>query len=532
MITYVPGHWGVAMIFQLKGSVFPKAMVWAVPLTIFAGILHYILHQNKGLIELVGIGTAATSVFGGFTFILGFLVVFRSQQAYSRWWEGGTLLLQLRGEWFNSYSCLMAFSNQGAPEKSEEVWRFQQQLVRLFSLLYCSALAQVSQMDVNSFEVLNVDGMDPETLKFLQTCPDKCEMCLQWIQRLMVEAEQKGWIKIAPPILSRVYNELGNGIVNLNNARKIKEFLIPFPIAQMVMVMLMFHALFTPLVCATTIKPAIWATFLTFIVTFSYWSILYIALELEMPFGDDPNDLPMRAMSADMNSSLSQMLEPHALKTPGFNYIEESCITATRGWRGEVDVDGEAMYVCALSEEVRQALPQEDIDLYEQNIGLTPKQMRRKSQGNVEAKQSQKAKHSLNANVAYEHLDYRPPTSVAPSAEKAVVRELASETAPMPAAPPSALPPREAAPHPPPKAPDPQPPEGAPAATAAADKDKLAKVTSASPPESIVRVSDLPVSPPDLCGRPPDAATSLELGTVEPPPHRGLPNIPDAGQIP
>ena len=41
-------------------------------------------------------------------------------------------------------------------------------------------------------------------------------------------------ILVAPPILSRVYNQLGNGIVNLNNARKITSFPIPFPLAQMI----------------------------------------------------------------------------------------------------------------------------------------------------------------------------------------------------------------------------------------------------------------------------------------------------------
>jgi len=182
----------------------------------------------------------------------------------------------------------------------------------------------------------------------------------------MVEAEQKALIKIAPPILSRVYNELGNGIVNLNNARKIKEFLIPFPIAQMVMVMLMFHAMFVPLICASTIETTIWACLLTFVVEFSYWSILYIALELEMPFGDDPNDLPLRAMAQDMNTSLSQMLEPYALKVPEFinNLTPSSGIKGSRhGWREVVDVDDDQMYILACSEEAQALIPKGDDDL-------------------------------------------------------------------------------------------------------------------------------------------------------------------------
>jgi len=322
MISYDPGYWGVACIFRLTGSVFPKAMVWAIPCTILAAVLHHVFHTSTNAVfEALEISDAAATVFGGFNFILGFLVVFRSQQAYSRWWEGGTLLLQLRGEWFNSFSCLIAFCN-AAEEKRKEVVRYQQQLVRAYSLLYACALTQVSQMELNTFELINLDGFDKNSLRFLQECPDKCEVVLQWIQRMIVEGEQKTIIKIAPPILSRVYNELGNGIVNLNNARKIKEFPIPFPIAQMVMVMLMFHAMFTPLICAAIIKTTTWAAFLAFVVTFSYWTVLYIALELEMPFGDDPNDLPLREMASDMNKSLVQILKPYAYKVPEFE-IEE-----------------------------------------------------------------------------------------------------------------------------------------------------------------------------------------------------------------
>lgn len=322
MITYEPGYWGLRCIFQMQGSVFPKAMVWATPCATAAFILHRVLHDDSEMKELIGIGDVAATVFGGFNFILGFLVVFRSQQAYARWWEGGTLLQQLRGEWFNSFSCLIAFCNS-APEKKQEVLKFQLQMVRLFSLTYGCALRQVSHMSSNVFELINLEGFDEESLAFLETCPDKCEVTLQWIQRLIVESEHSGVLKIAPPILSRVYNELGNGIVNLNNARKIKDFLIPFPLAQMIMVMLAFHACITPLVCAATVKTTLWASLLTFIVVFSYWSVLYIALELEMPFGDDPNDLPLREMAQDLNLSLVKMMEPLASKVPNFTYDGE-----------------------------------------------------------------------------------------------------------------------------------------------------------------------------------------------------------------
>merc|ERR1719183_781693 len=137
--------------------------------------LHYLFERfSDELAYASGVGEKASSVLGGFSFILGFLVVFRSSQAYSRWWEGGTLLQQLRGEWFNAYSNLLAFCNT-SPDRREDVRLFQHRLVRLVSLLYASALEQVTTMAKPDFELLDLDGFDHDSLEFMKEAHDRCE---------------------------------------------------------------------------------------------------------------------------------------------------------------------------------------------------------------------------------------------------------------------------------------------------------------------------------------------------------------------
>lgn len=241
------------------------------------------------------------------------------QKAYSRWWEGGTLLQQLRGEWFNAVSNLMAFcSNQ--PEKKHSVLKFQHQTVRLFSLLYGSALRQVSTMSDNELEFIDIEGFEAESIVHLQSCHDSCELVLQWIQRLIVDVNTAGVINIAPPILSRVYNQLGNGIVNLNNARKIKDFPIPFPLAQMVTFMLLAHTVTTIVVAALSLSSPYMAFLATFTVSASFWGVNYMAVELENPYGNDANDLPLHEMQRDMNQSLCSLLHPTAQNVPAYAY--------------------------------------------------------------------------------------------------------------------------------------------------------------------------------------------------------------------
>lgn len=83
------------MIFQLRGSVGPKACVWAVPSAITAVLLHLYLRGSYLDTQLgsgIGIG------FGGFTSAMGFLLVFRTQQAclgFYRWASFGEILLRV-----------------------------------------------------------------------------------------------------------------------------------------------------------------------------------------------------------------------------------------------------------------------------------------------------------------------------------------------------------------------------------------------------------------------------------------------------
>jgi predicted membrane chloride channel (bestrophin family) len=343
MKQYNPGTWNIGFAFTCSGSVFPKSGTVALPASVLAFFLHGVFNGTGDMkLVMAPVGQVGAELMAGFTFILGFLIVFRAQTAFNRWWEGGTLLQQLRGEWFNAFSCLMAFTNSAA-DKRLEVLKFQHQLARMISMLYASALQQVGTMPKKEFELIDMQGFDPQSVNYLMNSHDQCEICLQWIQRLIVRANSDEVIKIAPPILSRVFNQLGNGIVNLNNARKITDFAIPFNLAQMITIMLLFHWMFTPVLCALAITSPGWASFVTFLVIFSIWSINYIATELEMPFGSDPNDLPLADMQKDLNLSLIGLFDERAKEPPSFQF---NLTVHTELMRLDVDMDSSLEPYC------------------------------------------------------------------------------------------------------------------------------------------------------------------------------------------
>mmetsp|Transcript_25196 Transcript_25196/g.78475 ORF Transcript_25196/g.78475 Transcript_25196/m.78475 type:complete len:559 (+) Transcript_25196:79-1755(+) len=314
MIKYEAGYLGLQFVVQWKGSVFPKAMIWAVPNAVLAVLMHIYARQEQEAYNDLSM-TGVNILWAGYTSVLGFLVVFRNNQAYTRFWEGATLINQVRGEWFNAVSTLFAFCNHSA-ESHQQVETFQNTLIRLVSMLYCSALQQVCALQDDTLEIIDNQGMDLESLSFMQGSNDRCEILLQWIQRLIVDCEESKTLKIAPPLLTRAFQELSRGIVNLNNARKIKDIPFPFPYAQMITVMMIVHWFVTPLLASQVLDSRVAAGFTSFFVTFAFWCLIYIALEIDQPFGDDENDLPLKDMQKDFNQSLLRLMHPLAQKVP------------------------------------------------------------------------------------------------------------------------------------------------------------------------------------------------------------------------
>merc|ERR1719183_274829 len=78
----------------------------------------------------------AKFLFSNYCFVLGFLLVFRTQIAYSRFWEGGSILQDMRSSWLNVTSSLVAFSTSKDDMKLQ-VEHFHHLLIRLMSMMHC-----------------------------------------------------------------------------------------------------------------------------------------------------------------------------------------------------------------------------------------------------------------------------------------------------------------------------------------------------------------------------------------------------------
>lgn len=314
MISYDPGDWGIGFIWSLKGSVFGRSIWLAIPNGLMAAMLSvYLARYEQPWLVTDGV----KMVWGSFTFVLGFLLVFRNGQAYSRFRQGAKLMNKMTACWLEAATSFVVFCSD-EEGKQDKVEHFLQLMIRLFSMLHCSAIQEVADLEDDSQDILSPDGIDPASMEYLMQVDNKMEVLLHWIRDLCVTAARDKILTAPPPILSRGIQELSLGQVALFDVKKITEIPFPFPYAQVLSSLIIVHSVITPVIASQACEGWFWSATVCFLVSFSTWSLLYIALEIDQPFGDDANDLPLREFQQEFNEHLKKMILPEVRYPPKF----------------------------------------------------------------------------------------------------------------------------------------------------------------------------------------------------------------------
>mmetsp|Transcript_16529 Transcript_16529/g.30561 ORF Transcript_16529/g.30561 Transcript_16529/m.30561 type:complete len:487 (-) Transcript_16529:75-1535(-) len=320
MIQYQSEKCNLFFILRCHGSVFPFSLLVALPCAIICAVLKYL--QKQAAIEWFLKKDSVLSdsaAYSGFSFLVGFIVVFRTNQAYSRFWEGVTSTCRMRAEWFDAASSLVAFC-KAAKADEEAVLVFQHTLVRLFSMLHSAAVEEIqgscAGKNGEGLELIDAKGIDVASLCAVRDSDCKVGLVFQWIQQLIVENIGTGVLTIAPPILSRSFQEFATGMVNFHDAVKISIVPFPFPYAQTTEALLLLHWALSPLVICMWVDEWVWAGVFCFIQVFILWSLNAIATEIEDPFGEDQNDLDGAEMQQEFNQHLLLLLQPTTKRTP------------------------------------------------------------------------------------------------------------------------------------------------------------------------------------------------------------------------
>mmetsp|Transcript_18926 Transcript_18926/g.31327 ORF Transcript_18926/g.31327 Transcript_18926/m.31327 type:complete len:570 (+) Transcript_18926:160-1869(+) len=156
-----------------------------------------------------------------------------------------------------------------------------------------------------------IGGVSNAEIRFLQMARGpyaKTQLCWQWLSEFIIREHLAGSTgKVGPPIISRVVQFLSDGMVFYNHARKIMYIPFPFPSAQISVFFVITMIFAVPLMMDQYANELWLSCVLTFLTVTCLAGLHEVARELENPFRNVPNDLPVCTFQAFFNEALLTM---------------------------------------------------------------------------------------------------------------------------------------------------------------------------------------------------------------------------------
>jgi len=112
---------------------------------------------------------------------------------------------------------------------------------------------------------------------------------------------------VAPPIISRLYQFISDGMIGYNQARKVAYIPFPFPHAQISSLFVLIACCLIPVVMLTYISNPTFGFVMNALTVMCFCGLHEVARELESPFQNVPNDVPLNNFQAQFNEALITM---------------------------------------------------------------------------------------------------------------------------------------------------------------------------------------------------------------------------------
>jgi predicted membrane chloride channel (bestrophin family) len=256
---------------------------------------------------------SSDSAYASFTLFLSLVFAFRTGQAYNRFWEGVGLVHGMIGDWYDAASSIVAFCDHSQLDRLS-IRTFQHLIVRLFSLQTALILSELEgtedgQGTAMTYNLVDIQGIDTNTLQLIIHGDNRPEIVFQKIQRLIVHHMKSGVLSVPAPILTRVFQEMGSGMLKYHEAVKLSHVPFPWPYRVLTEILLMIHLILSPILMARWASTPGWAAFLAGGQIFIMWSLAALNKELDNPFKQSGNDLDCEYIQHEINIRLVRLLE-------------------------------------------------------------------------------------------------------------------------------------------------------------------------------------------------------------------------------
>jgi putative membrane protein len=232
---------------------------------------------------------------GLLSFVISLLLVFRTNTAYDRWWEGR----KLWGELVNN-SRNLALKIAGIIDSNDEATR---RFFRKIIPIYAYSLKAHLQSKVTEYSLQDDDERELFTeLDIEKHVPNQ-------IARFMfsrINQLYKSGLISGDQLI--ILNAEVSSFTNICGAcERIKNTPIPYSYSSFIKKFILVYTLTLPLGYAFTVGYL--AAPLVAFIFYVLASLELIAEEIEEPFGDDANDLPMEKIAENIDRNVGEILD-------------------------------------------------------------------------------------------------------------------------------------------------------------------------------------------------------------------------------
>ena len=225
--------------------------------------------------------------------VLGLFLVFRTNTAYDRWWEGR----KLWGGLVNSTRNFALKLNAYISKEDHETRDWFAKMISNFVFATKESLRNGTQLN----EMEEVDGNFKESLKKYKHKPNR-------ISALLYEKVNALYKKgtISGDQLINIDKELKDFIDIMGACERIRNTPIPYSYMMYVKKFIFIYIITLPFGFVT--QSGYMTVIIVLLITFVLMSVELIAEEIEDPFGRDVNDLPTDELAVKIKDNVTEIL--------------------------------------------------------------------------------------------------------------------------------------------------------------------------------------------------------------------------------
>lgn len=284
MNDYNPKNW-FALIFSFHRSdtlrILWKQMVYIGILTALITALKLHFFPDSDVLKNL------TSIYSLLGFVISLLLVFRTNTAYDRWWEGRKMWGSLVNDSRNLGSILFALK---ISDQEKEYYR---------SGIYAFCLSMKEHLRGNknfSSGAWTVpSGIDHPPLWIMHQLRQEIQRMLE---KGSIDAQQ--WKQIS--------SHLDHMTDSLGACERIRNTPIPYSYSLFFKKFIFLYVLTMPLAFVDVFE--YWSVLVSTFIFYALVSMEVLAEEIEDPFGFDTNDLPLDAICETINKNLAEIYAP------------------------------------------------------------------------------------------------------------------------------------------------------------------------------------------------------------------------------